>query len=186
MPWIVFSWVLQEIYIVNILKLIEEWAVLHQNESKYNLEIIKKSSVSDWRGLPFRPLLLGKYFPFPSLCLHMFAAGWAVRESFTLILSSPHANPSFVIFLYTRFSMGKDDRTKERKQHILPFLKKSRSKKSLNITQKVRLKQSLFFSWSTLHKRFEVGLFIRGRYKKARKSVPLNSRLLGVWLMYNR
>ncbi|XP_074608421.1 dual specificity tyrosine-phosphorylation-regulated kinase 4-like isoform X3 [Acropora palmata] len=35
-----------------------------------------------------------------------------------------------------KFSMGKDDRAKERKQHILPFLKKSRSKKSLNITQK--------------------------------------------------
>lgn len=36
--------------------------------------------------------------------------------------------------------MGKDDRSKDRKQHLLPFLKQTRSKKSLNITQ-VRLLQ---------------------------------------------
>ncbi|CAH3174422.1 unnamed protein product [Porites evermanni] len=31
--------------------------------------------------------------------------------------------------------MGKDDRSKDRKQHLLPFLKQTRSKKSLNISQ---------------------------------------------------
>lgn len=35
-----------------------------------------------------------------------------------------------------KFAMGKDDRANDRKQHLLPFLKKTRSKKSLNSTQK--------------------------------------------------
>lgn len=34
-----------------------------------------------------------------------------------------------------KLTMGKEDRSKDRKQHLLPFLKQTRSKKSLNITQ---------------------------------------------------
>lgn len=31
--------------------------------------------------------------------------------------------------------MGKDERSKDRKQHLLPFLKQTRSKKSINLAQ---------------------------------------------------